>query len=380
MMHVRICVALAAALLAASSAAPLSAKPAAPKQANSVREWGFETIRHIDTAFWIPSRGLYADEITAGEPPSPGKPAFMWGCGVQLSALNAAARLDKKTYLPEVTRYIAGLQDYWVEHNGYGGYEVLPKPNPADRYYDDNEWIVLDLADAYNLTHDPKILAQAKKTMAFVLSGEDTTLGGGIYWRENKKDSKNTCSNAPAIVGALRLYEITHDPSYLATAKRLYAWINPRLQDTDGLYFDSIGVDNKIGKAKYSYNSALMIRANALFYKITREKRYLAEAQRIAKAAEAKWVNPSTGAISGDAAFAHLLSESFLFLYDQDHDSHHLAVVRGAVVFLHDKVRDANGDYSGNWDSPRKPDNTKVALIADASAARGYLMAAPYLK
>ena len=132
---------------------------------------------------------------------------------------------------------------------------------------------------------------------------------------------------------ALRLFQITHDRSYLTTAYKLYAWTNAHLQDTDGLFFDAIGVDGKLHREKYSYNSALMIRVNALMFQMTHDKRCLLEAQRIAHAAEARWVKSDTGAIADDAAFAHLLSESFLFLYDQDHDARHLAIVppRAAV-------------------------------------------------
>lgn len=368
---------IALAALLALSALPAIARPMAPPPANPIRQWGLEDIRHIDAAFWIPTRGLYADEITPGQPPSANKPAFLWGCGVQLSALNAAARLDRAAYVPEVHRYITALDDYWVVSQGIGGYEVLPKPRPPDRFYDDNEWIVLDLADAYDLTRDPKILQKAQQTFRFVLSGEDGTLGGGIYWHEKERNTKNTCSNAPAIVAALRLYQITHEPAYLTTARRLYAWTNAHLQDTDGLFFDHVDADGTVHKEKWSYNSALMIRANALLSQVTHNKRCLTEAQRIARAAEARWVQPETGAIADNAAFAHLLSESFLFLYDQDHDPHHLAVVHRALDFLHARVRDADGNYGDHWDKPRKP-QSRVPILAEASGARGNLIAAPY--
>jgi uncharacterized protein YyaL (SSP411 family) len=336
-----------------------------------------DDMARLDSAFWLPDRNLYADEITPGPPVVAGHPAFMWGCGIALSALNAAARLNRTDYLPKVKNYITALDAYWVESKGIGGYEVLPKPNPADRYYDDNEWIVLDLADSYDLTHDPQILMRAQETFRFVMSGSDDVLGGGIYWHEGDLKSKNTCSNAPALVGALRLFQITHDRSYLTTAYKLYAWTNAHLQDTDGLFFDNIGVDGHVHKEKYSYNSALMIRANALMYQLTHDKRCLVEAQRIARAAEAQWVKPDTGAIADDAAFAHLLSESFLFLYDQDHDSHHLTVVHRALQYLHDNGRDAVGDYTSHWDRPLQTGD-KIGLKTEAAAARADLTAAPY--
>ena len=67
--------------------------------------------------------------------------------------------------------------------------------------------------------------AKSDLGLSFVLSGEDARVGGGIYWRENERKSKNTCVNAPAIVSGLRLYEVTKRPEYLDHARRLYECI-----------------------------------------------------------------------------------------------------------------------------------------------------------
>lgn len=349
-----------------------------------MREWGMDALARIDKTLGMPALGLYAEEFLPAQPSPLGKlavmssqPAFMWGCGVQLSALIAAAALDPAGCLPLAQRYAEALSVYWIEHNGLGGYDVQPRPNPSDRYYDDNVWIVLALADLADLTQDGQWRERAVQTMQFVLSGEDETLDGGLYWRENERRSKNTCSNAPAIAAALRLYQGTSDPAHLATAQRLYAWTNAHLQDTDGLFFDAIGIDGSVHKKKWSYNSALMIRANTLFYEITHEPSLLAEAQRIARAAQSYWVRPETGALADEATFAHLLSESLLYLCDQDHDAGRFAAVRGALDFLHAHARSAQGDYGSRWDAP--PDPAKaVSLLSQASAARGFLAAAPY--
>ena len=47
-------------------------------------------------------------------------------------------------------------------------------------------------------------------------------MGGGIYWCEQKKESKNTCSNAPGSVLALKLFKATNDSSYFEKGKKLY--------------------------------------------------------------------------------------------------------------------------------------------------------------
>lgn len=342
------------------------------------QRWGEETLNRIQSEFWLPERNLYANKITIGQP-TPNRPAYMWGCGVQLSALTAAAHLDPKPYLPELESYLTGLRAYLTDYNHIPGFDVLPGSKPADRYYDDNEWMVLALIEAYRDTSDARILSWAEQDFKFVMSGEDDKLGGGIYWHEQKRTSKNTCSNAPAIVGALSLYQITDKESYLNTARQLYDWVNAHLQDTDGLYFDHITLSGAVDHTKWSYNSALMIRANCLFYEITHQPSYLQEAERIAKAAEAMWVDPKNGSFTKDGApFTHLLSEAFLALYRQDKNRRWLKVVRRGLVYLHQHCRDANGNYPSSWSQPVTEPLKTVSLLSIASNARAYWIAAEY--
>ena len=369
-------------LLALISAASLTtaqtpaAVPAAATPAD-LRQWGMEALKSIQDEYWIPTREQYAEEITVGQP-APDKPAFMWGCGVELSALNAAARLDRRTYTPLARRYAHSLEAYWSDANGRPAYDVQPGPKSPDRYYDDNIWVTLDMVDLYDITHDRQFRDRAEQIFRFVQSGEDTVLGGGIYWHEQEHNLKGSCSNGSATTAALRLYQITGKQDYLATAHRLYDWMNGHLQDKDGLFFDAMETSGKLHPMKWSYNTALMIRANCLFYAQTREKKYLEEAERIARAAEAYWVRKETGAITDEGWFAHLLTESFLFLYEQDNDSHWLTVVRQGLQFLHDNARDPAGHYGKRWDAPLPAKQEKVPLLYQASAARAFLTAARY--
>ena len=359
----------------------LSSHVAFAAPAASFQQWGEETQAMIDKGFWIPDRNLYTDEVQTAAP-APKGPAFMWGCGVELTALVGATRLEPKTYAPQLLRYSQGLQIYWQDATnkdtkGIGGYDVLPVPKPLDRYYDDNAWVVLAFAEAYEVTGNVQYRDWAERTLRFVLSGEDTQLGGGLYWKESEHSSKNTCTNAPAISGALRLYQLTRKPEYLATARRLYTWTNAHLQDTDGLYFDNIKLDGTVDKAKFSYNTALMIRANCLLHAVTKEPQYLTEAQRVAHAAAAHWVKPS-GAMSDDAQFAHLLLESFLYVYDEDHDPQWKTLAARTLSYVHHDLRDPHGYYGKRWDTPQPTALDKAALILQASAARAYWIGARY--
>jgi mannose/cellobiose epimerase-like protein (N-acyl-D-glucosamine 2-epimerase family) len=124
----------------------------------------------------------------------------------------------------------------------------------------------------------------------------------------------------------------------------------------------------------------LMIRANVLFYEITGEARWLAEAQRLARAAETHWVDPATGAIRDGGRFAHLLVDALLALHAADHDPHWLKVSQRALGYLHGHLRDEAGRYSGRWDRPASDRRRGMTLLDQASAARAFLVTAEALR
>lgn len=346
--------------------------------AETAQNWGAETLEKIRRDFWAEDQGLYLEYSKGGrrEP----HPAFMWSAGVQLSALAAAACVNS-VHKNHLEQYAEVLKSYWHTHDGVGGYDVQPNGKSSDRYYDDNAWIVLAQMEMFEVTENRQYLDDAIKTFDFVLSGQDEVLDGGIYWRENEKTSKNTCVNAPATVSALRLYQHTQDRKHLETAERLYSWTNARLQDTEsGLFFDNVALDGTIDRRKFCYNSALMIRANCLFYQVTGDTSYLASAQRIARAAESHWVDASSGAVRDAACFAHMLLEAFLALYECDGDSHWIEVCTSCVTHLHDALRDEQGNYPGRWDQRRQERRRRgLRLIDQASAARAFFVVAAAL-
>lgn len=371
-------VAVAPGLIAcAQQPGPVSDAEAAPS-ALPLRSWGEEALAVIERDLRLPDSPLYAEEWLA-DPEHTLQPAFMWGAGVQLTALAAAAAVDPDRHAPGLRSFADALQLYWVEHDGIGGYDVLPGPKPIDRYYDDNVWIVLGLTESYEITDDPRYLEQAEATFAFVMSGEDDRLGGGIYWHEQGKETKNTCSNAPSVVAALRLYQLTGDSHYLETAERLYEWTNRWLQDPDdGLYWDNVAMNGEVDERKYTYNTALMIRANALFHEITGDPAYLQEAQRVARAAEAHWMEEREDgvAVADGGRFAHMLVESFLAVQDQDGDPRWSKIAERTLAFVHARVRDPNGRYANRWDRPQTEPLGRLTLLDAASAARAFWVVA----
>jgi hypothetical protein len=337
--------------------------------ANPSRNWGRASLASIEQNFALhaANEGLYRERLNSDQI------AFAWPVGVQLTALTGAASIDR-SYIPRLRQVIDATDQYWrTDSNGLGGYDASCRNTGLlDRYYDDNAWLVLALVEANDLP-------RARRTLSFVLSGEDDTLDGGIWWHETKRESKNTCSNAPAIVACLAVDALAGNHDHLPTAMRLHDWTDAHLRDQtgDGLYFDNINLNGKVDRTTWTYNTALMIRAKCMLFDATRDRRYLEDAQQLAQSAERRWVKPETGAFADDSQFAHLLAEAFLELADRGNDARHWrAVVRRAIEFVHARNVDSIGFHPKKWhETPIEPIKNPE-LIWQASAARAYWRAA----
>ena len=181
--------------------------------------------------------------------------SYLWPYSGTFSAVNAlfATTGDKEYKSVLDNKVLVGLEEYFDNRRTPEAYASYINSAPqSDRFYDDNVWLGIDFTDTYMLTKEPKSLQKAQLIWNFIESGTDDNLGGGIYWCEQRKKSKNTCSNAPGSVFALKLFEATKDSTYFVKGQRLYEWTQTNLQDsTDYLYFDNINLNGKVDKAKF---------------------------------------------------------------------------------------------------------------------------------
>lgn len=59
-------------------------------------------------------------------------------------------------------------------------------------------------------------------------------MGGGVWWEKNSPNSKNACSNGPAMILAARLYRETGKQEYLDFATKIYDWMSVSLVNEYG--------------------------------------------------------------------------------------------------------------------------------------------------
>lgn len=309
----------------------------------------------------------------------PNQYSYLWPYSGTFSAVNALFEATGDASYKSLldNKVLVGLEEYFDTRRAPEAYaSYINSAAQSDRFYDDNVWLGIDFTDVYMLTKEPDYLQKAQLIWKFVESGTDSNLGGGIYWCEQKKESKNTCSNAPGSVFALKLFKATNDSAYFAKAKQLYEWTKANLQDsTDYLYFDNIALDGKIGKAKFAYNSGQMMQSAALLYRLTGNKNYLTDAQNIAQACHNYFFmdyateHGSTIKLlkKGDIWFTAVMLRGFIELYGADGNRVYLDSFNQSLDHAWQYARDEKGlfntDLSGSTHDNRKWLLTQAAMV-----------------
>ena len=245
--------------LARAAAAPTSKhhkpKPKPVLRGDPAR--GVIAFEAMQRNYYIAGSGLYQ-----GEPFS-----FLWpfsqalAATVTMSHVNGIATIPGLTgmFARELSARMVGLSSY-LDTNNSGAPEgtftsslaafdgtVAPPAGPGGtKYYDDNEWIGIELARIYELTHNAAALGSAEAIMAFVIAGWDANPelacpGGVPFSNAIENTERNTVTDGPGAELAVQLYRITGNAQYLTFAEQAYAWTRRCLLSPNGLYADHIG-------------------------------------------------------------------------------------------------------------------------------------------
>ena len=334
-----------------------------------------ELFQNVWSKYRVPQYGLFAEHY-----PNTYKPdltyfqdsthkaqetSYLWPMSGIFSAVNLLAEYNPERYASYQDSMVMAVEKYYDDKRIPAGYQAYPVQfKKVDRYYDDNDWLAIDLCDDYALTKDPAVLERAKELHRYIYSGWDEVLGGGIYWCEQKKLSKNTCSNAPATVLCMKLYNLTSDPDYLDLAKKTYRWTKENLCDpSDGVYWDNINLEGNIAKQKYTYNSGQMIQAGVLLFQATGDSTYLKDAQVTAKGAHGYFrkMQPVQG---GEAMFYTsspwfnvILFRGLKALYEVDKNPVYVKAMMENTDYAWKETRDEHGLLNGDWSGNHKDEH-----------------------
>jgi Glycosyl hydrolase family 76 len=245
--------------------------------------------------YYIAGSGLYA-----GEPFS-----SLWPFSQALAATVSMSNIPGMTasFGAELHARLVGLRSYLDTTNSgadEGTYTstlaafdatVAPPAGPGGpKFYDDNDWVGIELARSYELNHSQATLGYAEGVMAFEMAGwqadPELACSGGIPFSNSAENTeRNTVTNAPTVELGVQLYRITGNVQYLRFAETAYEWVRNCLLQPSGLYADHIRPQGIIDETLWSYNQGTMIGAGTLLYQTTHNSAFLYQARQTARAA-----------------------------------------------------------------------------------------------
>lgn len=186
----------------------------------------------------------------------------------------------------------------------YEGILQRNKGQITNDYYDDMLWMGLALLRAYQITEKEEYKDSVLELWEEIKGGWNDHCQGGIAWRKQQLDYKNTPANGPAVILAARLYREFGKKEYLEWAEKIFSWLDENLVDQNtGFVWDG---KNREGKGKidkdwqFTYNQGVYIGAAVELFKITEEINFLEKADKTADTAMVRLTLPGENIIQDE--------------------------------------------------------------------------------
>jgi uncharacterized protein YyaL (SSP411 family) len=242
---------------------------------------------------------------------------------------------------------------------------------PPTSFYDDNDWVGIELARLYEFTHDETALVLAERIMAFEQAGwssnpQSTCPGGIPHALAQGGTQRSTISTAPAAELAVQLYRITRDAGYLQFAEAAYSWVRQCMLLTSGLYADHIEHSGEVNPEVWSYTQGVMIGAGALLYQATGNQSYLDQSYLSAQAALGQFSLEALGSEGAPApAFASIFFRNLLYLEWVLHSNAGRQLAQEYVNWAWESLRQPNGLFLS-------AEGSTTSLLGQASIVQVY--------
>lgn len=304
--------------------------------------------------------------------------SFLWPMSGIFSAVNVLAECDSAKYSVYQDSMVIAVEKYYDNKRVPAGYQAYPVQfKKVDRYYDDNGLVGIDYIDAYKTSGNLAYLNKAKEVMTFIMSGWGNDWGGAVSWLEGHKDQKPACSNGKATVLSLKLYEATGDTIYLEQGKRFYDWMLEHLED-DSLHIiwnSWLTEKGEVQKHAYTYNTGTMIQSAVRLYKATNDKRYLNDAERLAKGSFDFYVkNMENGVpyIADLPWFVVVLFRGYQELYEVDGNSRYIDAIIASADWAWVHAKDKAGLIYNDWTGRAQESDKPKWLLDEACMVELY--------
>ncbi len=164
----------------------------------------------------------------------------------------------------------------WITNNGNNWYGSK-KNGFYNQYTDDMAWMALVFLHLYETIGTPSYLTYAKDIYGYMIESKrvkEDDEGWGLIWRidaaeDAGKDTRNACTNTPAMIVACKLYQITGTAKYLDEAVKLFNFMTKtgnRVQASG-----AVGKNPNI----LTYTQGTWTEGCRLLYHITGETKYM---------------------------------------------------------------------------------------------------------
>ena len=212
------------------------------------------TTKDASTVFSAFHSAFYSQSGTNGyiKDTQTGGIAYFWGQAEMIECVIDAYEWNTNTTAQTM---ITNLLNGFLKNNGSAW--------TYNEYNDDILWAVIAFARGGVDTGKTNYCNIARANFdACYARAWDTKLGGGLYWRDSDKASKNACVNGPGAIAAYLLYQIYGDTNYWNKATNIYYWERSVLFNTNsGAIYDAIGTNGVISTWASTYNQGTFLGA-----------------------------------------------------------------------------------------------------------------------
>lgn len=278
---------------------------------------------------------------------------YWWHAHVIDALLDGYLRTRDKKYLERIKKEFDGT---FIKN----GNTLL------NNWYDDMEWMALALLRMWDETKD-----DSYKHHVFILWEDIKTAwndhqGGGLAWKKDQLDYKNTPANAPAAIIAYRLYQRFSNADDLAWGDRIFEWNYENLVDKEtGFVWDG---KNRLGDGKidyeweFTYCQGVFLGAALERYRITKDNKYLEMSIKTAMEAKKRLCDRAGGVIPYEGKDDCGLFKGIMvrYIYDLIEECPARSEIKELrQMLLHnaqtlcEKGMDESGIIGGSWD--KKP-------------------------
>lgn len=273
---------------------------------------------------------------------------YWWQAHAADALMDGYLRTNDSVYLERIKELLTGV---WEEnHNTF-----------IHNWVDDMEWHALALLRLWDVTGDERCAQQAELIWEDIKGAWNDNMGGGIAWKKDQLDYKNTPANAPAAILAFRLYRRFRRESDLEWGKKILDWLCASLVDPEtGFVWDGI---NRLGDGKidydweFTYCQGVFMQAALEYYQISGEKDYREMAVRTFREAVRRIAGKTDGIFPYEGPDDCGLFRGIFFRYSYElyKECPELEEIRSVILQNAEKIaskgQKENGLIGGDWSS-----------------------------